>query len=259
MAEFDWLSVENFQPMENTMDLGHRIEEELVEDRSSDSPVQEEHFILSAIADGADGDDEEQEIIILEEPNANADVPQQLFATVVVIDVPIEVQVAPFNDPNANVLHEVPADGDEVYSIRDSSSTSLSFGDYERVDMDDEVGLPPFVNINMPAAPPQVVDLIEEVPQVAQDGDIVEVVPHAPDSPISLHSDDDESVSDHRVHRVVADWLRWEHIQLRNFLTRPESRNTRRYIRYLRSQIQGMRLQLRMRINQLRRYYGLGG
>ena len=79
--------------------------------------------ILSAIADREDVDDEEQEIIIMEPPDANAEMPQPLFANVVVMDVPMAVQVAPFNDHADNILQAVPADDDEVYSIRDSSSS----------------------------------------------------------------------------------------------------------------------------------------
>ena len=158
-----------------------------------------------------------------------------------VVDQPMEVQVAPISAPYVNVVQEVFF---EVYSIRDSSSEYSSINEDDiAMDLVDEKGRPP---IDEP--------IFAVVP--SQEVDIVEVIPQAPAGPISILSDDDGSVSDHRVYNIVSDWLRWQPAQQRTFFTRPESRTLRRYIRYLRSQIHTMRLWLQVRIDQLRRYHG---
>ena len=218
--------------------------------------MKEEHFILSAIDDDEDVEYKEPEVISLETFHATTDIPPPIFANAVVVDHPMEVQAAPMDASNVNVVPNVP-DDDEVYNVRDSSSEgSNSDEDEIEMDFEDEVGIPPIAEPNAGVVPPQEVEVIEVAPQAAQDVDIVEVVAQAPASPISILLDDDDSVSDHRVHNVVTEWLRWPPTQHRNFLTRPESRSLRRYIRYLRSQIHAMRSRLRVRIDQLRRYHG---
>ena len=49
MADFDWLSLGNFQPMDDTMTLSPRIEEEPVDNQHPNDQLQEEHFSLSAM------------------------------------------------------------------------------------------------------------------------------------------------------------------------------------------------------------------
>ena len=272
MTDFDWLSLGSFQPMENTMALGPQLEEEPMVSTPQDDMSQEEHYILSAIDDGDDVDYGEQEVISLETLVATTDVPPLVFANVIILEQPMEVQVTPNVAPILNLLQEVPAEEPEVYSIRDSNSTVSSLDDADWIDMNDEVGPPPLVEPDIAVVHPQDVDLVDvirlepqEVEIVAEalqdphDVDVIEVVPQAPDSPISIRSDDDESLSDFRVHSVVTHWLHLDHGQPRNFLTRPESRNIRQYIRYLRSQIQAMRLRLRVRIDQIKRLFEFVG
>ena len=130
-----------------------------------------------------------------------------------VVDQPMEVQVAPIAAAYVNVVQEVLF---EVYSIHDSSSEASSFNEDDiAMDLVDEVGQPPIDEPIFAVVPPQEVG-------------IVEVIPQAPASPISILSDDDGSVSDHRVHNVVSDWLRWQPAQQRTFFTRRESRTLRR-------------------------------
>ena len=174
--------------------------------------LQEEHFILSIIDAAEDVEYGEPEVILLETFHATADVLPPIFANAVVVDQPMEVQVAPIVGFDVNAVQNAPED-DEIYSIR------VDEDDIE-MDLADEVGIPPIVEPNVAVVPPQEVEMIEVVLLAPQEVDIVEVAPQAPASPISILSDDD-SLSDHRVHNVVSDWLRWQPVQQRTFLTRP--------------------------------------
>ena len=259
MTDFDWLALGNFQPLDNTLDLGSQLEEEPTVFTSQDDMPQEEHYILSAIGDVDDLDNDEQEIVLLEPPAVTPDVPPPMFANVVVLDYPLlRLTLTFYRMPLLRRLKFA------VFVIVTPQCRALKM-----MDLDDEGGPPPPVEPDVAVVPlqevnlvdiihvaPQEVVIVEAVPHDNNDVDVIEVVPQAPDSPISLHSDDDESLSDFRVRTVVTHWLHWDHRQPRNFLTRPESRNIRQYIRYLRSQIQTMRLRLQTRIDQLRRYHG---
>ena len=256
LEEFDWFSLGNFQPMANTMDLASRIEEEPASDYQADTQSQEEHYILSAIDDDDNVEYDEREGILVEPLVMPTDVPPPMFANVVFIEPPMDVQVAPIDVPNPIILQEVPAVDAEVYSVRDSNSVVSSLDDDEWMDMDEEVGAPLPAEPYIVVAPPQEVEIVDVVPPVPHEADVVEVLHPVPASPISILSEDDDSLSDFRVHTVVTPRLRWDPVRPRNFLTRPESRTLRRYIRYLRSQIQTMRMRLQIRIDHLRRYHG---
>ena len=240
LTDFDWSSIEDFHPMDNTFALGPLIEEESIAPAQSPAPMEEEHIVLSAISDVDDIDLEEEAVIHFAPVATPFLAPIPVFINVVNVEPQVVPQGLPAAAPEIVILEDVP---DDVVSIRDNSSDEMSV---ESMAAGMEVE-----EIRVPTPPP--VD--DGAVQQLQPPEVVGVIPRRDASPVSVLSEDDVSLSEHRIMNVISDTLRWDNVQPRNFMTRAESRATRHYIRVLRAQIKTLRERLHTRISQLRRFH----
>ena len=188
------------------------------------APLEEEHVVLSAIDEEEDLDLGDEDVIYLEPVGLPPHVLIPVFVNMVTVEQPMVVHALPDVNPNVIAFPDVPS---EIESIRDEPSSEMSSESVDILMEVEEVRVltPPIVNDVVAPASPEV--------------NIVEVL-----------SDDDVSPSERRIMRVVSDTLRWNPALPRTFHSLAESRATRRYIRYLRSQIKEMRSRLRTRISQ---------